>query len=60
MNSILFMEIVYNASLKVGWLCLINDLTGHAIEKENVTHKRVKRFVCPSDGKWPDETNCEK
>jgi uncharacterized membrane protein len=32
----------------------------HSQKDVQLKLKRKKRFVCPSDGKWPDETDCGK
>ena len=44
----------------VSWLCLIHHINGNSIEQTKQLNKRVKRFTCPGDGKWPDEKDCER
>jgi len=43
--------------LAVGLICLANELNGSKIVKRQ---NDKPKFICPSDGKWPHESNCGK
>ena len=48
----------------VALICLIEHINGLSLNFSNETLAKVRgkrnTFVCPGDGKWPDETDCGK